>query len=155
MISNFVQTYWRLKFCSSQSMKSITLFLLVFVFYFCSCKTKPAEVQAKKYFVIIDEVQKTVNGPVDTNMVEEITCPDDRTAINKGLEKYYNTDVAIETRDKTTEPSVPYVLIARGWAILDAKGEDVRSRVSPSFIDSSTERAIENAKDRQDNLQVQ
>lgn len=133
---------------------SSVIILFAIAFYF-ACKTKQGEVQPQKYFLVIDALQKTGKGPVDTNLVEEIASINDKSAIIKGLEKYYNTVVSIEQRDKGIEPPVPYVLIARGWAILDAKGEDVKSRVSSAFIDSCTENAIQSAKNRQQNLQIQ
>jgi hypothetical protein len=124
-------------------MKELLIIFALFILYILSCKSKPAPAKLLKYYVLIDQVQKTEAGPVDTNSVDTFYCKDDKSAITKGLEKYYNAVVSTETRARGPEPALPYLLVARGWAVLDAQGENVKSRVSQAFVDSSNQQALE------------
>jgi hypothetical protein len=107
------------------------------------------------YYVLIDAVQQTESGPVDTNTIDTVYCRNDRDAIIKGVKNYYDAIVAIETRSKGIAPAVPYLLTARGWAVLDAAGENVKDRVSPSFVDSVNVIAVEDATSKIANAVIQ
>lgn len=115
------------------------------VLLFC-CKRKATPPKMLTYVILIDGIQNTVAGPVDSNFVEAVSCTDDEAAIKVGLEKYYNAVVKTELREKGPQPAYPYLLLAKGWAVLDEKGDNVKDRVRQSFVDSVNQQAVERAR---------
>jgi len=98
------------------------------------------------YVILIDGIQNTVAGAADSNSVEAVLCKDDETAIRTALQKYYNAVVKTEIQERGPRPAFPYLLEAKGWAVLDEKGDNVKDRVRQTFVDSVNVQAVERAK---------
>jgi hypothetical protein len=108
-----------------------------------------------RYFVFIDAVLQTDTGLIDTQIIDTIYCADDNSAIDRGLEEYYKKVVNAEVQKEGTDLVKPYVTEARGWAVLDERGENVKHRVRNSYVDSSNARAVESARNKIEHLRQQ
>jgi len=98
-----------------------------------------------KYYLLIDGTEKTESGFNEVDKLDSIFCSNDNDAIVKGIYRYYDAVVSIETRIKGMEPPLPYLVHAKGWAILNANGDEIKNCVTPQYIDSIMQRAADNA----------
>jgi hypothetical protein len=133
----------------------LVCFCILVAFTIVACKTKPIEAVNARYFVFIDAVLQTDTGLIDTQIIDTIYCADDNSAIDRGLEEYYKKVVNAEVQKEGTDLVKPYVTEARGWAVLDERGENVKHRVRNSYVDSSNARAVESARNKIEHLRQQ
>lgn len=136
-------------------MKYLSAIAFIYLFFCMSCKTNHAEAKLLKYFVLLDEVYETQTGPLDFNYVDSIFCIDDKTALDTALQMYYEAVVSVKTNEQNTPQVLPYLSAAKGWAVLDANGENIKDRIRQSYIDSSNQKALNNAKTKIEKLNVQ
>ena len=143
-------------------------FFIIIILFIVGCKSKSssktwqvksekseAKNKLQKYYLLVDGIEQTEAGLVETNKIDTLYCKDDRSAIESGVKGYYNTVVSIEIGKVGIQPVVPYLTSAKGWAVLDAMGENVKERVSIQFVDSVSQQAVEQAKYTLANTAVQ